>query len=74
MQSRQTEVDDLSEVFIDGVDSFASSCSDSVPQRINDAVQLFRRVLSSLGLLQQPLDFLHHLMAAGRETTHLGKN
>ena len=56
MESRQTQVDDLSEVFIDCIDSFFSSCTNSRSQIVDQLVYFISGI--SLRICQQNLQSL----------------
>jgi hypothetical protein len=71
MEGGEGEVDDLAEVLVDGVNAFATSGADTVPESVYDLIQFLGRVLTVLGAFQQTLDLLDHLVATGRESTHL---
>jgi hypothetical protein len=46
MQGGQAEVDDLSEILVDGVDSLAAGGSDPRPQAVDDLIDFLRCVFA----------------------------
>ena len=72
MQSWQTQVDDLSEILINSIDSLSSGGSDSRPEAIDDFIYLEASIFSVVGSFEKLFYFFHHFVAACCETRHLG--
>lgn len=71
MQCGQTQVHNLSEVFIDCVDALFAGGTDAVAQAVDDRVDLLCRVFPIVGPFQEALQLLDHLMPTGCKAAHL---